>query len=141
MEKKELKELAADLFNLGMYTPSVEDLFEHINQSDLIHLDEDNPRAWTGWVAFYISGDKPLEIEFSPKSTSVSTTAKRPLEWGRYTKAIEELLRVDLQAKHEALAKTHNLEFELQGDGWGIQVMISIPKDLRNEYFKKYPKD
>ena len=136
MEDQDLKDLAKDLFNLGMYTPSVEDFFEHINESDLIHLDEDNPRSWIGWVAFYVSGDKPFEMEFSPKS--IPHHVKRPVEWGRYTKAIQELLRVDLKEEHEALAKTHNLEFELQGDGWGIQVMISTPKDLRNEYFKKF---
>ena len=136
MEDQDLKDLAKDLFNLGMYTPSVEDFFEHINESDLIHLDEDNPRSWVGWVAFYVSGDKPFEVEFSPKS--IPSLVKRPVEWSKYIKAVQELLRVDLKEENEALAKDHNLEFELQGDGWGIQVMISTPKDLRNEYFKKF---
>ena len=136
MEDQDLKDLAKDLFNLGMYTPSVEDFFEHINESDLIHLDEDNPRSWVGWVAFYVSGDKPFEVEFSPKS--IPSLVKRPVEWSKYIKAVQELLRVDLKEENEALAKTHNLEFELQGDGWGLQVMISTPKDLRNEYFKKF---
>lgn len=136
---EEFRDLTDVLEGVGHYDPSVGDLFRHINQSDLIHLDEDNHQSWVGWVAFYISGDKPFEVEFSPKS--IPHYVKRPIEWGRYTKAIQELLRVDLKEENEALAKTHNLEFELQGDGWGLQVLISIPKDLRNEYFKKYPKD
>ena len=133
---EEFRDLTDVLEGVGHYDPSVGDLFRHINQSDLIHLDEDNPQSWVGWVAFYTSGDKPFEVEFSPKS--IPHYVKRPIEWGRYTKAIQELLRVDLKEEHEALAKTHNLEFELQGDGWGLQVMISTPKDLRNEYFKKH---
>ena len=86
---------------------------------------------------------KTLYQYFEDKSDLVSAVldCERSIRMQGYTKAIQELLRVDLKEEHEALAKTHNLEFELQGDGWGIQVMISAPKDLRNEYFKKYPKD
>lgn len=135
---EEFRDLTDALEGVGHYDPSVGDLFRHINQSDILHLDEDNPQAWVGWVAFYISGDKPLEAEFSPKS--INHRAKRPFEGGRYTKAIQELLRADLKEENEALAKDHNLEFEYEGDGWGIQVMISVPKDLRNEYLKKYPR-
>lgn len=132
---EEFRDLTEALEGVGHYDPSVDDLFRHIAQSDVVHLDPESPHAWAGWVGISTSGDLPFKVETTPNLYG-SFQSKRPIEWGRYTKAIQELLRVDLQLHHETLAQTHGLVFELQGDGWGIQAYISLPKDKREEYFK-----
>jgi len=136
---EEFRDLTDALEGVGLYDPSVDDLFRHIAQSDVVHLDLDSAQAWTGWVGFSTTGDKPLEVEMSPKALP-TLGAKRPIEDKRYSKAIQDLLRVDLQLHHETLAKTHGLVFELQGDGWGIQAFISLPKKTHDEYCQTHSK-
>jgi hypothetical protein len=136
---EEFRDLTDSLEGIGHYDPSVEDLMRHISQSDVIHLSEEAPHAWAGWVGISTSGNEPNKVETTPNLYG-SFQSKRPIEWGRYTKAIQELLRVDLQSTHEALAKTHNLEFEIRGDGWGVQILISLPKEEQEEYFRIYEK-
>lgn len=132
---EEFRDLTEALEGVGHYDPSVDDLFRHIAQSDVVHLDPESPHAWAGWVGICSSANNPLEVETTPKLYG-SFQSKRPIQWGRYTKAIQEILRVDLQLDHETLAKTHGLVFELQGDSWNLQAYISLPKDKREEYFK-----
>ena len=136
---EEYRDLTDSLEGVGHYDPSVGDFFRHLSQSDIMHLDPESPHAWAGWVGIYTSADKPLEVETTPKLYGFFQS-KRPVEWGRYTKATQELLRVDLQSDHEALALTFGLEFELKGDGWGVQVFISLPKEEQEKYSKEYGK-
>ena len=136
---EEFRDLTDALEGVGLYDPSVEDLIRHISQSDVIHLDPESPHAWAGWVGISTSGDEPLKVETTPKLYG-SFQSKRPIEWGRYTKAIQELLDLDLRSRHEDLAKTYKLEFEMQGDRWGKQIFISLPKKDQEKYFLDYEK-
>ena len=134
---EEFKDLTDSLSDIGAYEPSVGDFLLHLSKSDLMRLDPENPHVWQGFIRFSTTSTDVEEtsLDHGPPPSA----CRRPVQWGKYSSALREILSGNKLLDHKVKASTFGLEIEMEGEAsFHFTAVISLSPEEFMKNLKAY---